>query len=177
MKVHQKSYRVWTFAYSPLRQLLSWYQTVWPPVCCSLFHIYHNADKPSPNITKEMLAWLTNLCTSGPLTCPVCVQLSAALGWILRQRPRFCCVADRTIWKGAAGLSALAPRHGQRCHPADLGPFALSRRHSPGLGSEGNHQNTMQLAWQWILHVLKFSTKKVGYFRITLAKKYDVKQQ
>lgn len=132
-KVFQRSYRVWTDTNSPPGQLSSWYQTVRPPCCWSLFEIYHNTDKSNPSITKEMFAWLTDLCTNSPLTCPVWLQLSAALGCILQRRPWFCCVADRTIWRGAAGLSALAPRHSQRCHPADSGTFAVGQSFT-GLG-------------------------------------------
>lgn len=73
---------------------------------------------------KCLRDWPT-LTTNRPLTSPVCLQHSAALGCILQRRPWFCCVSDRTIWRGAAGLSALAPRH--RCHPADSDTFAVGQ--------------------------------------------------
>ena len=67
---------------SPLGQPLSWHQTLWPPCCWSLFKIYHDTDKSNTNISKEMFTWLSDLCTSSPLTCPVCLRLSAAPGCI-----------------------------------------------------------------------------------------------
>lgn len=59
-KVLQTCYRVWTHTNSPLGQLLSWYETVWPPCCWSLFQLYHNTVKSNPIKTKEMFAWLTD---------------------------------------------------------------------------------------------------------------------
>lgn len=78
------------------------------------------------------------VCTYRPVTSPWCLQLCAALGCVLQQRPQFCCVSqnnvERCCWLLAAVKDAILLTRTHSLSASDL-PCARG-----GISPVGYHQ-------------------------------------